>query len=76
MLHVFVACDDATFEVYFDTVIVYDDLFHQLLEYGAVIRVHDAAVNAASPAFLKITPQMPPPAHKRLFAAFTTASTD
>ena len=34
-----------------------------------------AAVRAAMPAFLKITPQIPPPAHKYLFAALTTAST-
>lgn len=34
---------DATFELYLDAAGSYDDLFHQLLEYGAVIRVHDAA---------------------------------
>lgn len=43
MLHVFVACDDAAFEVYFDAVIVYDDLFYQLLHDHAVICVHDVA---------------------------------
>lgn len=31
VLHIFVAGDDAAFEVYFDVVISGDDLFHQLL---------------------------------------------
>ena len=43
VLHVFVAGDDTAFEVYFDAVIVYDDLFHQLLHDHAVICVHDCA---------------------------------
>ena len=43
MLQVFVTCDDAAFEVYFDAVIVYDDLLHQLLHDHTVICVHDAA---------------------------------
>ena len=34
---------DTAFELYLDAAGSYDDLFHQLLEYGAVIRVHDAA---------------------------------
>ena len=50
VLQVFVGCDDAAFEVYFDAVIVYDDLFHQLLHDHAVICVHDTALfNDASP---------------------------
>ena len=43
LLQVFVTCDDAAFEVYFDAVIVYDDLLHQLLHDHTVICVHDAA---------------------------------
>jgi hypothetical protein len=38
VLHVFVACDDAAFEVYFDAVISDDDLFDQLFHNHAVIR--------------------------------------
>ena len=43
MLQVFVAGDDAAFEVYFDAIISDDDLFHQLLHDHAVICVHDCA---------------------------------
>ena len=43
LLQVFVRCDDTAFEVYFDAVFIYDDLFHQLLHNHAVIRVHDIA---------------------------------
>lgn len=43
VLHVFVACDDTAFEVHFDAVIVYDDLFYQLLHNHTVIRIHDVA---------------------------------
>lgn len=35
---------DTAFELYLDAAGSYDDLFHQLFEYGAVIRVHDAAI--------------------------------
>ena len=41
MLHIFVACDNAAFEVYLDAVISDDNLFHQLLHDHAVICVHD-----------------------------------
>ena len=42
----FVVLFDAgpAFELYLDAAGSYDDLFHQLLEYGAVICVHDAAI--------------------------------
>lgn len=43
VLHVFVAGDDAAFEVDFDAIISDDDLFHQLLHDHAVICVHDCA---------------------------------
>ena len=43
MLQVFVAGDDAAFEVYLDAVIPNDDLFHQLFHDYAVICVHDCA---------------------------------
>lgn len=43
MLQVFVAGDDAAFEVDFDAIISDDDLFHQLLHDHAVICVHDCA---------------------------------
>ena len=35
---------DTAFKLYLDAAGSYDDLFYQLLEYGTVIRVHDAAV--------------------------------
>lgn len=43
MLQVFVAGDDAAFEVDFDAIISDDDLFHQLLHDHAVICVHDCS---------------------------------
>ena len=43
LLQVFVAGDDAAFEVDFDAIISDDDLFHQLLHDHAVICVHDCA---------------------------------
>ena len=43
VLHVFVAGDNAAFEVDFDAIISDDDLFHQLLHDHAVISVHDCA---------------------------------
>ena len=46
VLHVFVAGDDAAFEVDFDAIISDDDLFHQLLHDHAVISVHDCAALA------------------------------
>lgn len=43
LLQVFVAGDDAAFEVDFDAIISDDDLFHQLLHDHAVICVHDCS---------------------------------
>ena len=43
LLQVFVAGDDAAFEVDFDAIISDDDLFHQLLHDHAVICIHDCA---------------------------------
>lgn len=35
---------DSAFELYLNAAGSYDDLFHKLLEYGAVICVHDATI--------------------------------
>lgn len=35
---------DPAFELYLNAVGTYNDLFYQLFEYGAVIRIHDATV--------------------------------
>ena len=43
LLQVFVAGENAAFEVDFDAIISDDDLFHQLLHDHAVICVHDCA---------------------------------
>ena len=43
--------------------------------FSGVWYLAQAAVRAAIPAFWKITPQIPPPAQRPLFAALTTAST-
>lgn len=43
--------------------------------FSGVLYLLQAAASSFEPAFLNITPQIPPPSQRPLFAALTTAST-